>query len=163
MDIIKAFPLLMIQEGGATITNIAGDSGKLTKFGISKAAHPDIDIANLTEQQANDIYLNDYWMPAHCNQVKPELAYILFSCAVNCGVGSAIKILQRAARVTDDGVFGPATLGASNSISIQDFAIEWNMHYQAIIANDATQQKFAVGWQNRINTIMAWFKEGKLA
>lgn len=163
MDIVKAFPLLMQQEGGDKITNNPNDLGKLTKFGIAKASHPNVDIANLTEDQAKHIYLDDYWVPAKISQLPVHLQYIHFSCAVNCGVGSAARILQRASKVPDDGIIGPGTLASCINVSIQDYAIEWNNHYKAIVENDESQSKFMVGWQNRINKIMDWFKAGQLA
>ena len=162
MDIIKAFGLLMQQEGIST-TNIAGDKGGLTKFGISKASHPNVDIANLTLDQAKDIYLNDYWVPGQINKLPTALQYAHFSCAVNCGVGSAAKILQRAAKVTDDGIIGPGTLASAEHVSIYDYAISWNEHYKAIVEKDATQAKFMLGWQNRVNKIIEWFKAGQLS
>ena len=162
MDILKAFAILMQQEGGVTITNTRNDKGGLTKYGIAQASHPGIDIANLNEDQAMKIYLNEYWQPSHCGELKAELQYIHFSCAVNCGVGSAAKILQRASKVKDDGLIGPATIGAAQSISIQDYAIEWNMHYKAIVENDASQSVFAKGWQNRIDRILQLFKKNQL-
>jgi lysozyme family protein len=161
MDIVKSFPLLMIQEG-ISLVNVDGDKGSTTKFGIAQAFHPNIDVSTLTESQAQNIYLNEYWAPAHCNEIKDELKFIHFSCAVNCGVGSAIKILQRASKVSDDGVFGPATLGASNSITIGGYAIEWLAHYKAIVDNDISQSKFLLGWQNRVNQILQWHKQSKL-
>ena len=43
-------------EGG----DAAGDSG-LTNMGISQAADPNVDIRNLTVEQACAIYQRDYW------------------------------------------------------------------------------------------------------
>ena len=161
MDILKAFPLLMQQEG-ISLTNIAGDKGGLTKFGIAKASHPNVDIASLTEQQAIDIYLNDYWVPGKISSLPIQLQYAHFSCGVNCGIGSAAKILQRSCRIEDDGIIGPGTLAACEKISIYDYCIEWNNHYKAIVEKDETQAKFMVGWQNRINKILDWWKAGQL-
>jgi len=41
-------------EGG--YVNDPRDSGGETKFGISKKAYPNLDIKNLTQQQAGEIY-----------------------------------------------------------------------------------------------------------
>lgn len=161
MDINKAFGLLMQQEG-ISLINVAGDKGGLTKFGIAAASHPELDVANLTEEQAKEIYQKEYWNPLKIDQLPVQLQYAVFSCGVNCGVGTAAKILKRAARVTDDGIIGAGTIASAKQVSIYDFSIEWNCHYKAIVEKDATQQKFFQGWQNRINFIISLFKEGKL-
>jgi lysozyme family protein len=161
MNMIIAFPLLMKQEG-IIETNTPGDLGGDTKFGIAQASHPGIDVPNLTESQAEVIYASSYWGPAHCADLKSEIQYIHFSCAVNCGPGMAIKILQRASKVSDDGIFGPATLGASNSISICDYATEWGLYYKKIVENNPSQSKFLNGWNNRISNILTWYKQGLL-
>jgi len=153
MDINKAFTILMEQEGTAT-TLTSNDRGGLTKFGIAQASHPGLDIANLTQDKAIEIYTKEYWTAASCPNLKPELQYMHFSCSVNCGVISAIKILQRACRVKDDGVVGKETLTASLQLSIQDYAIEWALHYKKIIEDDPTQKVFQEGWNNRINYIL---------
>lgn len=63
MDINKAFKLLMSQEG-TSITLVRNDKGGLTKFGISQASHPTLDIASLTVEQAIPIYSGEYWAPS---------------------------------------------------------------------------------------------------
>jgi len=161
MDINKAFKLLMVQEG-ISITNIRNDRGGLTKYGIAQASHPTLDIAQLTQPEALTIYAGEYWGPAKCSALQSELQYMHFSCAVNCGVASANKILQRAARVTADGIVGDKTLQAAQNISIQDYAIEWAAHYKAIIDADPTQVVFQKGWNNRIQTILDWQVAGEL-
>lgn len=161
MDINKAFKLLMVQEG-ISLTNMRNDRGGLTKYGIAQASHPTLDIAKLTEPEALTIYAGEYWGPAKCSALKSELQYMHFSCAVNCGVASANKILQRATRVPVDGIIGDKTLQAAQAISIQDYAIEWAAHYKAIIDADPSQVVFQKGWTNRINTIIQWSEAGQL-
>ena len=48
-------------EGG--LSNHTNDRGGTTKFGISKKSYPNLDISNLTLEQAKDIYKRDYWQP----------------------------------------------------------------------------------------------------
>ena len=161
MDITKAFKLLMAQEG-ISLTAVKNDRGGLTKFGIAQSAHPTLDIAKLTPEQAIEIYAGEYWGPAKCSALKTELQYITFSCAVNCGVGSAVRILQRAARVTVDGLIGDNTIHASEKVSIQDFAIEWAAYYATIIKHNPSQSEFKEGWNNRIDTILKWYQQNQL-
>ena len=48
------------REGGAKITRDPDDPGGTTKYGISQRAHKDVDIENLTYDQAVNIYNEHY-------------------------------------------------------------------------------------------------------
>jgi len=89
---------------------------KGTKFGISAAAYPGEDIERLTIERARQIYRRDYWGPAGADAVPPEVKLDLFDVAVNSGVRAAVKLLQRAAGETPDGILGPRTLQAVQSM-----------------------------------------------
>ena len=56
-DIIK---VVLKHEGG--YVNDPKDPGGETNFGIAKRSHPDVDIENLTEDEAKDIYKEHYWI-----------------------------------------------------------------------------------------------------
>ena len=47
-------------EGSDTITDDPRDPGGLTRWGISAAAHPGVDIRNLTRELAAEIYRTSY-------------------------------------------------------------------------------------------------------
>jgi len=116
MSFDKAFSLTVGVEGG--YVNDPADPGGETRYGISKRAHPDVDIKSLTLDQAKDIYLRDYWQPASCDRMPERIGHLVFDAAVHHGVRVAIKLLQRALRVADDGLIGTVTLGqiqASNT------------------------------------------------
>lgn len=74
-------------EGG--YVNDPRDPGGETKYGISKRAYPDMDIAALTTQQAAAIYRRDYWQRAGCDDLPPAQAAALFDAAVNAGAARA--------------------------------------------------------------------------
>ena len=82
-------------EGG--YVNDPTDRGGETKYGITKKFYPDVDIKNLTLDQAKHIYHTDYWRPAKCDAVPPKLRHIYFDMTVNFGKRGAVKDLQRAA------------------------------------------------------------------
>lgn len=85
---------------------------KGTHHGISAAAYPQLDIRTLTAEQARTIYQRDYWAACRCHELPTELALLVFDSAVNNGRGNAVRFLQRAAKVADDGAFGPITMAA---------------------------------------------------
>src|ERR1051326_2925202 len=113
MDVFAiAFDVVIGIERGVTT-----DRGGLTKYGISKRQYPDLDIANLTLDQARRIYETDYWNKCRCDSLPARLAVCVFDAAVNEGQGTAIRMLQRAVKVLDDGMIGPSTIAAAHSVS----------------------------------------------
>lgn len=94
-----AFDRLISNEGG--YINVAGDPGGETKYGISKRSYLNIDIKNLTRDQAKEIYRTDFWMRGQIDQLDPAIAFQVFDVAVNSGIETAVRMLQRAAGVAD--------------------------------------------------------------
>lgn len=87
-----------------------------TKYGISAAAYPNLGIRGLSLEDARAIYLRDYWTRIRADEY-PNFTWqlLMFDCAVNQGVPSAIILLQDAVGVTVDGKLGPRTLTAMRS------------------------------------------------
>lgn len=88
--------------------NDPADPGGETRYGISKRAFPDIDIKTLTLAEAREIYRVHYWKKPRFHQVpQAALAVKLFDLGVNCGPGTATKMLQRAVNVVCAGEVAP--------------------------------------------------------
>lgn len=83
-----------------------------SRFGISAAAYPTVDIPNLTKEAAKAIYQRDYWALMHCDAMPAPLALLVFDPALNNGLGAATAFLQAAVGAGIDGDFGDETLGA---------------------------------------------------
>ncbi len=83
-----------------------------TKYGISAAAYPDLDIEHLALAQAQAIYRRDYWDRVAGDSLPAPLALLVFDAAVNNGVARSAEWLQAAVGVAEDGEIGPETLGA---------------------------------------------------
>jgi lysozyme family protein len=83
-----------------------------TKFGISAAAYPSLDIRNLTIEAATAIYRVNYWNKISGDLLPWQIGLLAFDAAVNQGPGEAAKLLQQAADVDTDGVVGPVTISA---------------------------------------------------
>jgi lysozyme family protein len=105
-----AVEFVLAAEGG--LVDDASDPGGLTKFGISQRAYPNLNIRDLTIDEAKALYRNDYWSRCSCDRLPAGIALILFDAAVNQGVSASIRMLQRSLNVPEDGVIGRVTLSA---------------------------------------------------
>lgn len=89
---------------------------KGTKWGISAAQYPQLDIPSLTRESAVAIYYRDFWCQIRGDQLPPRVAMCVFDSAVNQGPGTAVKLLQAALRIPTDGEMGPQTIAAARSM-----------------------------------------------
>lgn len=155
-----ALEQILYYEGG--YVDDPRDNGGETNMGISKRAHPDVDIKNLTVEQAGAIYKRDYWDRSKCDQFPPAVAIWVFDTAVNAGNSRAARQLQQAAGVKVDGIIGPITIGAVNKAFEDDpqgflillYQIRRD-HYRRL----ADYKHFGRGWMNRINHLLRTCEE----
>jgi len=145
----------LAREGGSRYTEIAGDNGGATKYGISKNSYPNVDIKNLTESQARDIYRRDYWNRVRGDEITSQaIAENLFDTAVNMGVRTASRLCQSAIGIgSADGVIGPKSLAMLNKYDEKSFIALYTLakvgRYAYICNADRSQSKFLLGWINR--------------
>ena len=144
----QCFDKLIAHEGG--YVNHASDPGGETNFGISKRSYPQVDIKNLTRDAAKQIYKRDYWDRAQCDRLPPTLAYLLFDAAVNSGIGQAIRFLQRAAGVADDGVIGPMTLASIQRTDAESICARFIGQRLDFMTRLSTFDHFGKGWSRRL-------------
>lgn len=151
-DFEDAMKFVFEAEGG--YTNDPNDPGGETNFGISKKAYPNEDIKNMTLERAMEIYMRDYWIPCKCDELPRAYAISLFDSAVNQGVGTAIKILQRAlGGLTVDGVIGPKTLAAVQAAKPRKQAVflaQRLVAYHELMTNRPQLNAFALNWFHRV-------------
>ena len=150
-----AFAALLPFEGG--YADDPNDPGGETNFGISKRAYPSVDIKNLTQIQAHDIYFTDYWNRFGLWRLPPHVGAKLFICGVNTGMSSAFVCLQRALRacgqeVKEDGKLGDETLGVLNKVQYDALAAalksELAAHYR-LVAQKENSSEYLAGWLKR--------------
>lgn len=146
----QAFDRLIGNEGGYVFD--LDDPGGETKWGISKRSYPMENIAELTVERARQIYLRDYWAPAGCDAAPQELKLVLFDAAVNQGVSKAIRMLQHAVHETEDGVLGPHTLLAVQSMPAARIVARFNGARLLFLADCRTWPADGRGWARRIAT-----------
>jgi lysozyme family protein len=156
----QCFAFTVGEEGGFTDnpddpgnwTGGAVNAGTLrgTKFGISAAQHPLLDIPNLTIDQAQAIYQRDYWVPVHGPDLAAPIALVAFDAAVNVGVGTSVRFLQEAAGVTADGKFGPGTEAALNAGDPVALATEALVRRIDFYTTLPPWKDFGLGWTRRV-------------
>lgn len=150
MNFDLAFERLIGHEGG--YVDHPEDPGKATKFGISSKSHPGEDIPGMTLERAKAIYRLKYWGPACCDALPDELKFPMFDLAVNSGVQAATVMLQEVVGVTPDGVIGPRTLQAINSMPALRLVAHFYGERLEFMANLKTWPVFGRGWARRIAT-----------
>jgi lysozyme family protein len=147
MNFDQAFDRLISNEGG--YVNHADDPGGETKFGISKRSYPRIDIKNLTRDEAKQIYRTDFWLRGQMDQYDGAIAFQVFDAAVNHGIETALRLLQRAAGVADDGHIGPVTVATIKSKSVTDMLMLFIAERIRFWTKLSTWPTFGKGWANR--------------
>ena len=144
-------------EGG--YVNDPHDAGGETNFGIAKRWYPNVDIKNLTKEQAKKIYHQDYWRPSKCTEVPSHLRHIYFDMCVNFGRRGAVKVLQKAYNSTTrnkidvDGGIGPTTLKSIQNLSTDRVRAYRVLRFANIVIDKPKQEKFWMGWFRRATEV----------
>lgn len=147
MNFDIAFDRLMGNEGG--LVDDPKDPGGLTQWGISQRSYPGIDIRTLTRDGAKLIYRRDFWDRASMGQYFPSLAFQVFDAAVNHGIETAVRMLQRAAGAADDGHVGLITIAAVKSKSETDMLMLFIAERIDFWTRLSTWTSFGKGWARR--------------
>lgn len=147
LEFEEAFDRLIGYEGG--YVNDPQDPGGETNWGISKRAYPNVAIALLSRSDAAQIYRRDFWNA--CGQyLHGAVAFQVFDAAVNHGIGNAVRFLQRAVGVADDGHWGAISLAAYNKLELSDALMLFLAERGEFMVKLSTFERFGRGWMRRI-------------
>ncbi len=116
------------------------------------------DLKALTRREVAEIYRSNYWLPMRCGDLPGPAALMLFDFGVNAGPRTAVKALQRAVGVTDDGSVGPITLAsvrAMDAAKLLEQMVEARLAHYRGLAEFAT---FGNGWTTRTQQVAALAK-----
>jgi lysozyme family protein len=81
-------------EGEALVKD---DGGKgASKFGINQTANPEVDVKNLTREQAAQIYKTKYWDAIKADSLPENMRLIALDTAINFGQGTALEMIKQA-------------------------------------------------------------------
>lgn len=123
---------------------------KGTNWGISAATYPELDIENMSRDEAKLIYFTDWWERMGMRYWPEALSYQMFDAAINHGMQAANKMLQRALSVDDDGIIGPRTLEALQKAHLDDLLKLFLAERLEFFTNLGTFDTFGRGWARRI-------------
>ena len=90
----SAIATVLKNEGGYSASD--GNTGNPVNFGINQKAHPEVDVKNLTQDQAKEIYKKDYWDKYGVDQLRPDQQAIVMDGVVNHGSTFAQKLVDAA-------------------------------------------------------------------
>lgn len=145
---VAAINRVLGSEGG--YVNDPNDPGGETNWGISKRSYPDVDIKNLTRHDAIDIYYRDFWLKIHGDEMTDGKAYQMMDAAVNSGPAQAIRFMQQAIGVADDGYWGPVSKSALNVMLESDFIMRMLSARIRFMVKLKNFKYSGPGWMNRI-------------
>jgi hypothetical protein len=125
----KAITVLFDLEG--YVSDDKADKGGYTKYGIAQQYHPNVNVPLLTKDQAIQIYLDEYWIPAGCDTLDYPLDMCLFIQYVNLPKAKSYL---------------------SHSNGLLDFFMYNLQHY--VDRPKDQRDRFLTGWCNRL--IQLW-------
>ena len=149
--------LVLNSEGG--FVNNPKDPGGMTNLGVTASTWANFkgrntnekEMRSLTRDDVAPLYEKKYWDACKCDDLPSGIDYLVFDFAVNSGPGRAIKTLQKAISVPEDGDIGPVTL---QNIEIMDktelinkFSEAKKQFYESL----PTFATFGKGWLKRVD------------
>jgi|GEM_PF-241007 len=144
--------------GGATNFGITiGDFARQLNVVLNAESAPGLRrrLRRISPKLVRTIYHQRYWQRASCAAFTPALALMHFDCAVNQGVGRAIRFLQQAVGAQVDGEIGPETIAAAAATPVVDalprYADLRRRHYRSL----AHFKRFGRGWLRRLRITLA--------
>jgi len=151
-------------DGVLVGTNLGITPTALAAFrGVDVSEITEEDIRGLTEEEATEIYAQDYYYAPGFDKIDNDyLRENVVDMAVNAGPAQATKLLQRLAGVSADGILGPMTTEAVNNagINTNDYSTERKRFYLDLVLNDPIKVKYLPGWAFRADKYKTQDGEG---
>ena len=168
-----ALDFVLKWEGG--YVNNPVDKGGETNLGITANAlrvaqdkgivDKSLTVRDLTRATVAPIYHDLYWKPVHAEDRGYDIALVLFDAAVNRGVRTSIRLLQRGLNalggsLEEDGLWGKKTeqeLFLAETYYSNGAALaatqKRSEYYDSIVRSNPSQKAFLTGWKNRLNAL----------
>lgn len=138
------------------------DHGGRTRFGISQAANPDVDLEALAPDKLHALIRERYWEPIGGEALAalaPQLVIAVADYGFNSGTSLAVRDLQREVGANPDGVVGPQTLetvayavSGSDGQAVQGLN-DRRRAFLRRVSERSGQGKFLAGWLKRVDDL----------
>lgn len=112
------------------------------------------DLRHITDTQLETIYKTGYWDKVRGDDLPSGIDLAVFDVAVNSGYDRAIKLLQGALGVTQDGVLGPKTLLRAQDLppgTVIENLCNRRLHF---LKSLSTWNTFGKGWSTRVLAVV---------
>jgi len=152
------------EEGG--FTDNPADPGGATNKGITQRVYDAYrqrlglylrSVQLITDDEVNDIYDQEYWMPLSCDLLPAPVDLVVFDFAVNAGDTRSEDTLQKVLGVQVTGKVDPDTLQAVGGIDPNQLAQQLLDAREAFYTNLANERpalgEFLHGWLNRVQSL----------
>ena len=130
-----AMNFILQKEGSQAVMD---SNGAVSKFGVNQKANPDVDVKNLTQDQAKQILQTRYIDKVVTPSMSPQMAMVASDSAVNMGVSKTNELVAQA---------------GGDPQKLIDLR---KAEYQRLAQNDPQQYAASLpGWMNRMNDLQA--------
>lgn len=149
-----ALDKVAVFEGG--YVNDPADSGGETNHGVTlkflQSVQPEAtsaDLKKLTKADARQLFRTHFVDKPQLNLLPDVAQAEAIGLSINAGPRRAIKVLQGAAGVAQDGKLGPETIRAVGKLSNEDIKKAVDGFYTRLAEAEPKNKKFLKGWLNR--------------
>jgi type VI secretion system secreted protein VgrG len=163
-DFLTSLPYVLKNEGG--YVNDPNDKGGITNYGITATTAAQYgytgDMHSIPTATVQTIW-RAFWDGGGLDGCTDQNVATALLDASADGWGNAATVIQTALAACgwqgdQDGKMGPDTLAGVNATDpntfLQALSQAWLNWYAGIVANDASQQGFLAGWNNRANRLL---------
>lgn len=158
--ISKTLDTVGVLEGG--YVNHPSDPGGETNHGVTlgflrqvKPNATSADLKALTKDDARAIFDEHFVRRPGFDQLPDAVQAEAVALGINAGIPRAVKVLQQAAGVKEDGHLGPSTLNALRGVSNEKIRAAVDGYYQRLVARRPELGVFLKGWLKRSANINA--------
>jgi lysozyme family protein len=170
----ECLSITLASEGGLSIERtdpgnwtggkIGKGTLKGTKYGISAAAFPTLDIHNLTLDDVEPIYRQKYWNEIGGDALPAGFDLATFDYAVNSGPARALRDAQTVTGAPADGKYGPVTRSHAANAGVKEIKA-LSARRLSFMQSLAIWKTYGKGWSARVAKIeakaVAMFLRGK--
>lgn len=159
-NFVGALAKVLVHEGG--YVNHPKDPGGATNRGVTQRVYNDWRVSrglvprsvkHIQQAEVEEIYRRNYWDAIKGDELPAGVDYCVFDLAVNSGTNRAIRFLQRAAKVIEDGKLGPVTLAAVKAIPASEMTDLICDERICFLKSLNTFSTFGTGWTRRVSDV----------